>query len=222
LEDQAKGPILNPVEMAMPDEAAVVKVLKSMPEYVDAFKKAFPDGGDAVTYDNMAKAIGAFERKLVTPSRFDKWLGGDDKALADVEVRGFSKFLALGCPTCHYGVAVGGETYQKLGLVKPWPDEKDLGRFVVTKKDIDHMKFRVPSLRNIEKTGPYFHRGQVKTLEEAVTFMAWHQLGKELKDQEVKELVAFLKCLTGTLPGDYIKEPKLPESTADTPKADPN
>ena len=221
LEEQAKGPILNPVEMAMADEAAVLKVLSSMPEYVDAFKKAFPDD-PKVTYENLGKAIGAFERKLVTPSRFDAWLGGDEKSLTDQEVRGFSKFLSLGCPTCHYGVSVGGETFQKLGLVKPWPDESDLGRFDVTKKEEDRMKFRVPSLRNIEKTGPYFHKGQVKTLEEAVTFMALHQLGKELEDAEIADVVAFLKSLTGTLPTDYIAEPKLPESTATTPAADPN
>ncbi len=222
LEEQAKGPILNPVEMAMPDEDAVVNVLVSMPGYVDAFKKAFPNDDKPVTYDNMAKAIGAFERKLVTPSRFDKWLAGDDKALTDEEVTGLSKFLRLGCPTCHYGVAAGGETFQKLGLVKPWPETADLGRFEVTKKPADRMKFRVPSLRNIDKTGPYFHKGQVNTLEEAVTFMAWHQLGKELEERDVNDLVTFLKSLTGTLPADYIKEPKLPESTATTPKADPS
>jgi cytochrome c peroxidase len=221
LEDQAKGPILNPVEMAMPDEAAVVKMLKSMPEYVDAFKKAFPDDAQPVSYDNMAKAIGAFERKLVTPSRFDEFLAGKEDALTDQEVRGFSKFLSFGCPTCHYGVAVGGETFQKLGLVKEWPDKSDLGRYEITKKEDDKMKFRVPSLRNVEKTAPYFHKGQVKTLPEVVKFMAWHQLGKELSDEDIADVVAFLKSLTGKLPTDYIKEPKLPESTATTPKADP-
>lgn len=222
LEEQAKGPILNPVEMAMADEASVIRVLKSMPEYTAAFEKAFPGDADPVTYDNMAKAIGAFERRLVTPGAFDAWLKGDEKALGDNAVRGLSKFLSLGCPTCHYGVAVGGETFQKLGLVKPWPDESDLGRFAVTNKDEDKMKFRVPSLRNIEKTGPYFHKGQVKTLEEAVRFMAFHQLGIEIKDEDVKDIVAFLKSLTGDLPKDYIKPPKLPESTETTPKPNPD
>ncbi len=220
LEDQAKGPILNPVEMAMPDEKQVLVTLKSMPGYVDAFKKAFPGEAQPVSYDNMAKAIGAFERKLVTPSRFDKWLAGDEKALSDKEVAGFNKFITLGCPTCHVGPAVGGSTYQKLGLVKPWPDQTDLGRFEATKDDSDKMKFRVPSLRNIEKTFPYFHKGQVKTLDEAVTLMAWHQLGVEIKDEDRILVVAFLRSLTGELPSEYIKEPKLPESTDKTPKPD--
>lgn len=222
LEEQAKGPILNPVEMAMADEAAVLKVLGSMPEYVAAFEKAFPGEEAPLSYDNMAKAIGAFERKLVTPSRFDAWRGGDDKALTDQEVRGFSTFIRLGCPTCHVGAAIGGTTFQKLGLIKPWPDESDLGRFKVTEKDDDKLKFRVPSLRNIDKTGPYFHKGQVKTLEEAVELMAFHQLGVEIEDADKADIVAFLKSLTGELPMKYIEEPKLPPSTDETPKADPS
>ena len=222
LEEQAKGPILNPVEMAMKDEASVVKTLDSMPGYVDAFKAAFPDDAKPVTYDNMAKAIGAFERKLVTPSRFDKWLEGDKDALTDQEVTGFAKFIKLGCPTCHVGPAVGGSTFQKLGLVKPWEDQSDLGRFEITKDESDKMKFRVPSLRNIVKTGPYFHKGQLTELEEVVRKMAWHQLGQELTDDDVANILAFLGSLTGELPTDYIKEPTLPESTDKTPKPDPS
>ncbi len=221
LEEQAKGPILNPVEMAMPDEATVVKVLESIPEYVEAFKKAFPEDQKPVTYDNLAKAIGAFERKLVTPSRFDKWRQGDESALTDQEVRGFATFIKLGCPTCHVGEAVGGTTFQRLGLIKPWPDESDLGRFKVTEKDDDKLKFRVPSLRNIAKTAPYFHKGQVQTLPEVVELMAWHQLGVEVTDEQKAEIVAFLESLTGELPAEYIKEPTLPPSTDKTPKPDP-
>jgi cytochrome c peroxidase len=222
LEEQAKGPILNPVEMAMADEASVVRTLKSMPGYVDAFKAAFPDDADAVSYDNMAKAIGAFERKLVTPGRFDAWLGGKEDALTDQEVNGFARFIELGCPTCHVGPAVGGTSYQKLGLVKPWPDQSDLGRFEVTEDESDKMKFRVPSLRNIEKTGPYFHKGQLSELEDVVRKMAWHQLGQELSDEDAGNIVAFLKSLTGKLPTDYIAAPTLPESTDATPEPDPS
>jgi len=222
VEEQAKGPILNPVEMAMPNEARVLTTLKSMPEYVDAFKAAFPGQAQPVTYDNMAKAIGAFERKLVTPSRFDKWLAGDEDALTDQEVTGFAKFIKLGCPTCHVGPAVGGTTFQKLGLVNPWPDESDLGRYEITKDESDKMKFRVPSLRNIEKTGPYFHKGQLKELRTVVKKMAWHQLGQELTEEDIDNIVAFLKSLTGELPTDYIAEPELPESTDKTPKPDPS
>ncbi len=221
LEEQAKGPILNPDEMAMASEAEVVRMLASIPGYVEAFAAAFPDERHPVTYDNLAKAIGAFERKLVTPGRFDAWLAGDEDALSDDELRGFDKFVKLGCTTCHVGPAVGGTSFQKLGLVKPWPDQDDVGRYQITQHEDDRMKFRVPSLRNIAKTAPYFHKGQVATLDEAVRFMAWHQLGVELSDEDANILVAFLHSLTGELPSDYIAEPALPPSGPTTPKPDP-
>ncbi len=220
VEEQAKGPVLNPVEMAMPGEKHVVMVLKSMPEYVDAFKKAFPGEKDPVTYDNMAKAIGAFERRLVTASRWDKFLQGEATALSEEETAGFNKYLELGCQACHSGPYVGGSTYQKLGLVKPWPNQTDLGRYGVTKQDGDRFLFKVPSLRNIEKTGPYYHDGSVATLEAAVERMAEFQLGKKPPAAEIASVVAWLKSLTGDLPADYIKEPVLPKSTAKTPKPD--
>ncbi len=219
VEAQALGPILNPVEMAMKDEAAVLAVLKSMPEYVTAFKKAFPTDKEPLTYVNAGRAMGAFERTLVTPSRFDKYLAGDDAALTDAERAGLAKFLDVGCNTCHASAAVGGRDFKKLGLVKPWSTElKDNGRFDVTKDPADKHVFKVPSLRNIEKTAPYFHDGSVKTLDEAVTLMARHQLGKELSPAEVTSIVTFLKSLTGELP--KIEKPTLPKSTATTPKPD--
>lgn len=218
LEDQAKGPILNPVEMAMPNAEYVLKVLKSIPEYVKMFKAVFPNDKEAITYDNVAKAIGAFERQLVTPSRWDKFLKGDKDALTEPEKAGFALFAKLGCPTCHNGAAVGGAQFQKMGLVKPYPDQSDLGRFDVTKSEADKMVFRVPTLRNIEKTAPYFHKGQVATLEEAVKQMAFHQLGRELTDAEIGSIVTWLKTLTGELPREYIKKPELPPSSEKTPK----
>ncbi len=221
LEDQAKGPILNPVEMAMPSEKRVVEVLKSIPGYVDAFKAAFPKDKDPVTYDNMAKAIGAFERQLVTPSRFDRFRAGDESALSDKEKAGFAKFLKLGCPTCHVGAAIGGTTFQKLGLVNPYPDQSDLGRFAVTKNEADKMYFRVPSLRNVAKTGPYFHNGSLTTLPVVVKTMAHHQLGVELRDDEIDLVVSFLESLTGEIPAAYIEKPDLPPDGPKTPKADP-
>ncbi|MFO0757591.1 MAG: cytochrome-c peroxidase [Byssovorax sp.] len=221
IEDQAKGPILNPVEMAMPNEKKVIEVLKSIPGYPEAFKAAFPKDADPVTYDNLAKSIGAFERQLVTPSRFDKFRAGDEDALTQKEKEGFAKFIKLGCPTCHTGPAVGGTTFQKLGLVKPYPDQSDLGRFQVTKNESDKMYFRVPSLRNVAKTAPYFHNGSLETLPVVVRTMAHHQLGVELTDPEVDMIVAFLSSLTGELPGDYIKPPVLPPSGPKTPKPDP-
>jgi cytochrome c peroxidase len=218
VEEQAKGPVLNPVEMAMASDKQVIAVLKSMPEYVVAFKKAFPEDKDPVTYDNVGKAIGAFERKLVTPSRWDKFLKGDETALTAEEKAGFHAFTNAGCPTCHAGMLLGGNMYQKLGAVKPWPDSSDPGRAKVTQAEADQMMFKVPSLRNIEKTAPYFHNGKVATLSDAITEMADYQLGKALTPADIQSIEAFLKALTGEIPAEYIKPPELPKSTAKTPK----
>jgi cytochrome c peroxidase len=221
IEEQAKGPVMNPVEMAMPSEKAVLAVLKSMPEYAAAFRAAFPGSKDPVTYDNMAKAIGVFERKLVTPSRWDKFLQGDKAALTDAEKAGFNKFVEVGCNMCHQGAYVGANSFQKLGLVKPWTHTQDLGRYAVTKQEADKQVFKVPSLRNIEKTAPYYHDGSVKTLEEAVRLMAEHQNGRAVSKADVASIVTWLKALTGPIPEDYIKPPVLPKSTASTPKPNP-
>lgn len=221
LEEQAKGPVLNPIEMAMKDAASVEAVVASIPGYEPLFKKAFPGEEKPITYDNIAKAIGAYERTLVTPSKFDKYLAGDAKALNDKEKAGLKLFIDTGCTACHNGEAVGGGLFQKFGLVKPVKDLKDLGRFEATKKDADKFFFKVPSLRNIEKTAPYFHDGATKTLEEAVTVMADVQLGKELKKEEVASIVTFLKTLTGELPKDAIKAPRALPSGKTTPKPDP-
>ena len=220
VEEQAKGPVLNPVEMAMTDDKAVLKVVKSIPEYVAAFRKAFPEDKDPVTYDNMAKAIGAFERKLVTPSRWDKLLKGDRNALTAEEKVGFNTFLEASCQTCHAGTLMGGNMYQKAGLAKPWPNQLDPGRFKVTKADADKMMFKVPTLRNIEKTGPYFHDGKTATLAEAIKIMGEYQFGKTLTDAQVKSIETWLKTSTGEIPTDYIKPPELPKSTPRTPQPD--
>lgn len=220
VEEQAKGPILNPVEMAMPDEKRVIAVLKTIPGYVTAFKAAFPDQKDPINYDNIAISIGAFERGLVTPSRWDKFLKGDAAALTNEEKAGFNAFLEAGCQTCHMGVLVGGNLYQKLGLAKAYPELTDEGRAKVTKQEGDKFFFKVPSLRNIDKTGPYFHDGKVVTLDESVKQMGEYQLGAPLKDEQVKAITAWLKSLTGEIPADYIKKPELPPSGPNTPKAD--
>ncbi|HLV60731.1 MAG TPA: cytochrome-c peroxidase [Fredinandcohnia sp.] len=221
VEEQALGPILNPVEMAMPSEERVVETLKSIPEYVELFRKAFPDEEDPVTFANVGRAIGAFERGLTTPSRWDEFLAGKEEALTEEEKKGFLKFVEVGCTTCHMGTYVGGTMFQKLGLVRPWPKDNDLGRFDVTQNEADKFVFSVPTLRNVEKTAPYFHDGSVATLDEAVRMMASYQLGKELKDEEVRSIVAFLKTLTGKIPEEYIAQPELPPSTDKTPKPDP-
>lgn len=221
VEAQAKGPVLNPVEMAMKDEAAVVAVLKSIPDYGPAFAAAFPGEKDPITYDNMAKAIGDFERGLVTPSKWDRYLGGDTAALSPDELKGFNTFVDTGCATCHNGVYVGGASYQKVGVVSPWPNQADKGRGDLTKNEADNFMFKVPGLRNIDKTGPYFHDGGTTSLDEAVKLMAKHQLGKDLSEAQVKEITTWLATLTGEVSADYVKEPALPASGPKTPKPDP-
>ncbi len=199
VEEQAKGPILAGGEMAMPSAEAVVKKINGIKGYKDLFEAAFPNSSPAITYDNVGKAIGAYERLFVTPSKFDKLLAGELSALNEKQKRGLKKFVTSGCVTCHTGNLLGGNIYQKLGLVKPWPNQKDQGRFAITKKEQDKMFFKVPSLRNIEKTGPYFHDGSSEKLTEAVEVMARHQLGREFSKEEISDIVAFLKTLTGKL-----------------------
>ncbi len=220
VEEQATGPIMNPVEMAMPDEALVVKTLESIPAYVELFKKAFPEEKKPVTLKNVGVAIGEFERKLVTPSKWDRFLKGDKTALTDEEKKGFNTFVDSGCVTCHMGAYVGGTMFQKVGLIKPWPNQADQGLFDITKKETDKMMFSVPSLRNITKTAPYFHDGSAETIEQAIAMMAEHQVGKTLKDDEVKSIATWLGTLTGSIPAEYIVKPELPASTAKTPKPD--
>ncbi|HEX8537366.1 MAG TPA: cytochrome-c peroxidase [Cystobacter sp.] len=219
LEDQAKGPILNPVEMAMPSAEHVVETLKSIPGYVTAFQKSFPGQAEPVTYDNLAKAIGAFERQLVTPSRFDKYLAGDEQALTHAEKAGLKTFIDQGCQQCHYGPALGGSLV-KLGVIVPYPT-KDQGRYDVTKRETDRMVFRVPTLRNVSRTAPYFHDGSISELQTAVKLMAQHQLGKQLSETDTRNIVAFLDALTGELPASYIAKPALPASGPKTPRPDP-
>ncbi len=219
VEEQAKGPVLNPVEMGMPSADFVVEVLKSIPGYVDAFKAAFPGEAEPINYNNFGKAVGAFERKLITPSRWDDYLKGKKDALTAEEAKGYETFAKAGCATCHNGAGVGGAMYQKLGLLKAWPDLKDAGRLEATKQESDKFFFKVPSLRNITETAPYLHDGSVKTLEEMVSKMAEFQVGKTLTAEETASIVTFLKALKGDLPKEYIAQPKLPESGPNTPKA---
>ncbi len=205
VEEQAKGPILAGKEMAMPNAAEVVKRLKSFPEYVPLFKAAFPRSADSINYEHVGASIGAFERNLATPSRWDAFLDGKKDALTTAEQAGARLFVTKACTTCHAGTLVGGQVYMKLGLVNPWPNQKDQGRFDLTKNEADKMFFKVPSLRNIEKTGPYFHDSSSTSLDDAIKRMGKHQLGLDLTTKEVADLAAFLKSLTGPLPVDYIK-----------------
>lgn len=210
VEGQAKEPIVNPAEMAMPDGAHVVATFKAIAGYVQAFHEAFPAESDPLTFDNVGRAIGAFERGLVTPGRWDDFLRGDGSALTRAEKEGLKTFLNAGCMVCHTGPFLGGSMFERVGVVEPWPNQRDRGRQQVTKEPVDAMMFKVPTLRNIEHTAPYFHDGSAATLEDAVRKMGRHQLGLEMSDAEVSSIVTWLKALTGELPRAYIARPVLP------------
>lgn len=219
LKAQAKGPMQASVEMnATPDH--VIKTLSSMPEYVDRFKKAFPNEASPMTFDNFAKAIEAFEATLITPaSKFDQFLEGEANALNAQEKAGLALFMDKGCATCHNGINVGGEAYFPFGVIeKPGADvlpAGDRGRFAVTKTASDEYVFRAAPLRNVALRAPYFHSGQVWNLKQAVGVMGAAQLGIKLTDKEEDDVVAFLGSLTGQLP--RIEYPILPVRTDTTP-----
>ncbi|SFQ08504.1 cytochrome c peroxidase [Nitrosomonas cryotolerans] len=218
LKEQAGGPIANPGEMAFTHELAI-EVLDSIPQYRAYFKQVF--GSEKINIDSVTTAIAAFEETLVTPgSRFDKWLEGDQAALNKIELEGYKLFKSSGCAGCHNGPAVGGTLYQKFGIHTPYKTEnKAEGRKAVTGKETDLHVFKVPTLRNIELTYPYFHDGAVATLEEAVSTMGKLQLDRTFNEQEVASIVAFLKTLTGKQPN--IRLPILPPSTNKTPRPQP-
>lgn len=218
LEAAARATLLDPAVMGQTGEARIIETLKSIPGYVDAFKKAFPDAPEPVTLDDTVKAIGAYTRKLLTPTRWDKFSKGDKSAITDDEKKGFLKFVEVGCPTCHTGPDVGGFMLQKLGKEKPWPNQADKGRSGVTKSPSDDMMFKVSSLRNVERTAPYFHDATGKTLEEAIKTMGTHQLAKDIGEEDVKSIALWLKTLTGDLPADLSKKPEPFASTPKTPK----
>ncbi|NPA28360.1 MAG: cytochrome-c peroxidase [Epsilonproteobacteria bacterium] len=209
LEDQATGPIQADVEMAMHKDMAV-KVVESIPEYKEAFNKVFPN--EKITIETIGKAIGAFERTLVTPSRYDDFLNGDENALTKEEQEGLKTFISVGCASCHSGVGLGGGM-QPFPAVKPYK-YANIGDF---KGDKNGM-VKTPTLRNIAETAPYFHNGAVWDLKEAIKIMGETQLGKELSDKEVASIETFLKALTGKKP--KVEYPILPNSTKDTPKPD--
>jgi len=219
LQEQAGGPIANPGEMASTHEVAI-NVLQSIPQYVQWFKEIY--GDEEINVDRVTDAIASFEETLTTPnSRFDQWLTGKDDAISEEEKAGYTLFKEKGCTACHNGVAVGGNSYQKLGVVKPYDKDKEtLGRFNVTQKEVDKYVFKVPTLRNIELTAPYFHDASTWSLNEAVNTMAEYQLGMKLSEDETTKIVAFLKTLTGDQP--QIVYPILPPSTEKTQQPDMN
>ena len=223
LKAQAGGPIQNPIEMGITHQHAI-EMLKGIPGYTKLFEAAYPNDKDPITMPNAVTAIAAFEATLITPnSPFDKFLRGDANALSAEQKEGLKLFIDTGCASCHSGINVGGQMYAPFGVVqKPGADilpPNDKGRFAVTKTASDEYVFRVPPLRNVELTVPYFHSGQVWDLNQAVGIMATDQLGKTLTDAEVAKIVAFLKSLTGDQP--QVTYPILPPSVASTPRPQP-
>jgi len=220
LKAQAKGPVQAAVEMNS-TPARVLETLKSMPEYVERFRRAFPGGADPVTFDNMAMAIEVFEATLVTPNApFDRFLGGDEAALDARQKAGLASFMEKGCAACHNGVNLGGDGYYPFGVQKkPGADilpVGDKGRFEVTRTASDEYVFRAAPLRNVALTAPYFHSGEVWDLDEAVSIMGSSQLGETLTGEEAAAIAAFLRALTGDQP--KVAYPILPPSTAATPR----
>jgi len=195
LVDQAKGPILNPVEMAIKSDKDAEKAIAGIPEYKEMFEKSFPNDKVKITFDNIAKAIAAFERTLISKSKYDFYMAGNSKALDNNEKMGMKLFIESGCITCHIGPLFGGSMYQKMGLIHPYNNTIDMGRFDVTKNEADKYIFKVASLRNAGLTFPYFHDGAVQDLGAAIDTMAWSNLGKKLTTDEKNLIKAFILSL---------------------------
>ncbi len=211
VEEQAGGPILNPLEHNIKDEQQLVNRLKEVEMYHELFSKAYGDD-DPITFSNLTNAIGAFERTLIPESRFDKYLEGDQEALSKQEKKGLNAFIASGCITCHSGPALGGQMLQKFGLFHDYwkfteSEEVDLGLFDISARESEKYFFKVPGLRNVVKTAPYFHDGSVADLDTAVKIMGKLQRNVDLTDEEVEDIVAFFGSLTSDIPEDVKKSP---------------
>lgn len=206
LEEQVDEALFSETAMSSTKEH-VEEALRGNPAYVSAFAEAFHGDPTPISVHNAQRAIARFEETLVTPGRWDRFLEGDKTALTPEEKAGFNRFVEVGCVACHFGAMVGATMFQKAGLVKAWPDTRDRGRFEITRREADWMVFKVPSLRNVTETAPYFHDGSVASLPEAVRMMARHQIGKELDQDDVNLIVAWLKSLTGELPRAALDAP---------------
>ena len=215
VEEQAGGPVMNPAEMRMPDEKLVISRLSKNEGYSKMFEAAFPGEKQPVSFTNMRNSIAAFERTLLTPGKFDKFLGGDLTALNEQELKGCKVFIETGCTACHMGPLLGGNMFQKYPLFGTHIEltgstVDDFGKMAATKNETDKYFFKVPSLRNIAETWPYLHDGSVKELDKTVQIMAKGQLNKELTPEQTGDIVAFMKALTGEVPADAKVVPAMP------------
>jgi len=208
VEEQAGGPILNPVEHNIPSEAFLEQRLRGIKEYQAMFKEVYPDSAQPITFATITNAIGAFERQLAPISRFDEWLDGDKDAMSTDEKKGLLAFIDNACITCHSGPALGGSMLQKFGLHGNYWEYTmskvvDNGVYDITKEEKDRYLFKTPGLRNIEKTYPYFHDGSIEKLEDAVRIMGKLQVANELSEEDVQYITAFLKALTADVDDEY-------------------
>ncbi len=195
LQEQAAGPIENPIEMGSSFEEVIAKLKKS--KYKKIFDAIYDDG---ITKQTITDAIAEYEKTLITPnSRFDKYLRGDENALTQNEKEGYGLFKSKGCASCHHGENIGGNLYNKFGIFNE-TNSKWLGRYNITHKERDKYFFKVPSLRNIARTAPYFHDGRTYDLKEAVKIMSQYQLGRHITKEEISKIAAFLRSLNGELP----------------------
>lgn len=224
VEEQAAKSLVGRNSFGNPDMAAAARRIKQLPGYEAEFRQAFPNDREPITPENWGKAIGAYERTLVTPSPFDAYLKGNANALSPAAQDGLKAFIELGCVSCHNGAGLGGTTFTKFGIFGEYWKETgsqtvDEGRFTETKDPSDKWVFKVPMLRNAAMTPPYFHDGSVATLAEAIRIMAKLQLDKELSSEQLDALSVFLASLTGQLPDTFVTEPALaPKAfTATTP-----
>lgn len=211
VEEQAGMPVMNPVEMNIESEDALIKKISNVEEYKSAFSEAFPETTNPITFDNMKKAIAAFERTLITPSAFDKFLEGDIHALNEDQKKGLGIFMKYGCAACHNGALLGGNMFQKFGLIKEYRQftgttSNDEGRKKVTNLEADKDVFKVPSLRNIEKTYPYFHDGIVNDLASSVRIMVTTQTMNSLPETDIELICKFLGSLTGEVPKEALQD----------------
>jgi cytochrome c peroxidase len=220
VEEQAQKAVISPVAYGNSSYEEFESRLKTL-GYDAWFAKSFPGETQPINAKNWSIAIGAFERTLLTPAPFDRYLKGDTSAISAQAKAGLSKFISTGCVGCHSGVTVGGQSFQKFGLTQDYwsvtgSTEKELlggrdqGRFHDTQKEEDRWIFKVPQLRNVAMTAPYFHDGSVAKLEDAVKIMGRLQLGTQLSDEDTKLIVAFLKTLTGEIPANFATVPLLP------------
>jgi cytochrome c peroxidase len=215
VEDQAERSLVGAASFGMPSFEKAAARLRAIPGYAAMFREAFPGQADPVTVKNFALAVGAFERTLVTPAPFDAFLAGERPGLTSGQERGLRGFIEAGCAGCHAGPYFGGRSYEKFGVAEPYwtqthSPEIDAGRFNVTKAEADRYVFKVPILRNADRTAPYFHDGSVSRLDDAVRIMGKVQLGTDLEMSRVADLVEFLKTLTGRLPPAALEIPILP------------